>query len=155
MSDSRRRVRQRVYSLVTLGLMCVVSLVAMAGFLHVGQERIDARIYSSPVETLQRIALAQRRFRRKVKPRRYARSLAELERSGHITRRLAAGDVGGYRYRIEASDAATWTIRATPASVTTATPFFLMDETLVIHRNLGAPASEDSPVAWYPLHGNE
>ncbi len=143
-----------MYSLVSMLLTAVLAIVAMAGFLRVGQRRLDERVYKDPVLTLKALAEAENRFRLgRDEERRFARSLAELEEAGCITRRLASGDVGGYRYEVVAGEARRWAIAATPAQVTSQALHYYMDHSQLIRARRGGPAGPDDEVFWHPFEG--
>lgn len=155
MSDERRKTRHRVYSLVAMLLTSVLAVVAMSAFLQVGQRRIDARVYSDPLRTLQRIGHAQNRFRmtRAAGERRFAASLEELELAGLITRKLASGEVGGYRYRVQDADSQRWTVSATPVEAPSTQLHYRMNELHAVRAERGRPATDQSPAYWDPLRG--
>ena len=80
-------------------------------------------------------------------------SLEQLAELGLITDELGAGDVKGYRYRIERADERTWAGSATPAEVTTGAIFYWIDQSQLIRAELGRPASKDSRIYYDPLQG--
>jgi hypothetical protein len=155
-TEDRRKLRQRVYSLVALVLTSLLAVVAMAALLQVGQNRIEEGVYRDPVLTLRAIGEAQNRFRLALgetgQPRRYAASLAELEEGGCITRRLASGAVGGYHYRV-LERSVGWAAAATPAAV--GSLHYFIDQSHVVRARRGDPATAESSVFWHPLRGLE
>ncbi len=118
-TDSKRDWRKRVYAMVTLGLVCVVGLVAMSSMLVRGHDVMNRKVYKFPLKTLMALTNAQNRFRRKDLDGDgqldYAGSLTELEEAGTITGTLADGHVGEYRYQVLRASAGDYAIVATPA----------------------------------------
>lgn len=152
--QSKRDWRKRVYALVTLGLVCVVGLVAMGSMLARGQNAMIQGVYRFPVKTLEALSKAQTRFHRKDLDgdgrHDYATSLRQLGDAGTITAKLAAGELGDYRYRILNADERTYAITATPAQVTSQSLFYFLDESRQVRATLGEPATRASKVYWSP-----
>jgi hypothetical protein len=136
--------------MVTLGLLCLVGLVAMSSLLARGQQALDEKVYRYPHKTLYHLSKAERRFRRTAGGGRFAKSLDELGSAGMITKRLASGQLGEYNYAVIRADTDTWAIEASPAAVTTSSLFFYVDNTGFVRSNRGAKASEASDVYWSP-----
>lgn len=153
MREDRRAVRNRVYMLVTAGMMLLLCVVALAGFLHVGRKELDAKHYSEPWRVLKELVRVQDKFRLRDVDKDgeldYAASLEELERANMITRAMAEEVVRGYRYRLQ-GHGQTWEASATPASVTSL--HYFADQTGVIRAARGQPAGPDSQVYWHPLY---
>lgn len=150
MSRSKRDGRKRIYALVTLGMVCLVGLVAMSSLLARGQQALDEKVYRFPHKTLNHLAKAERRFHKRQTPKRYAKSLEELGNAGMITKRLASGSLGEYRYAIVRADADGWAIQATPAAVTSQSLYYFVDQTGIVRATPGVKATAESPVYWSP-----
>lgn len=153
MREDRRTVRNRLYSLVAAGMLLVVCVVALAGFLHVGRKELDAKHYSEPWRVLKELVRVQDKFRMRDPDgdgvADYAASLEELEDVSMVTRAMAHEEVRGYRYAMQ-GQGLTWEARATPASVTSL--HYFADQTGIIRAARGQPAGGESEVYWHPLY---
>lgn len=136
--------------MVTLGLVCVVGLVAMSSLLARGQQALDEKVYRFPHKTLYHLSKAERRFHRTLEGHRYAKSLDELGKAGMITKRLASGNLGDYKYAVIRADKESWAIEATPATVTTSSVHYYVDNTGFVRSNVGSRALPTSDVYWSP-----
>lgn len=147
-SDDKRNHRKRLYSLVTLALVCIVGLVAMSTLLARGQLALDEKVYRYPHKTLYHLFKAQRRFHRKKKH--YAKSLEEMGDADVVTKKLTGGLLGGYRYAVVSADAQEWGIGATPVAVSSSSLFYYVDQSGIVRAKVGAAADGTSEVYWSP-----
>ena len=147
MSD-RTSIRRKLYAVVSLGLLCLVGLVAISTLLARGRLALDEKVYRYPHKTLHHLYTAERRFRRQAN--RYARSLEELGEAGLITQKLSEGNLGDYRYRVISADEKGWGMGASPAAVTSTSLFYFMDHTGIVRARTGAPADASCEIYWSP-----
>ncbi len=136
--------------MVGLGMVSLVGLVAMSSLLVRGQQALDEKVYRFPHKTLYHLSKAERRYRRITPGGRYAKSLEDLGDAGLITKRLASGSLGDYHYAVLKADTNTWAISATPASITTLSLFYYMDNSGYVRSSIGSEASATSDVYWSP-----
>lgn len=153
--SSKRDWRKRIYALVALGMMCIVGLVAMGSMLVRGQDAMNKNVYRFPIKTLEAISKAQARFHRNDLDgdgrHDYATSLGQLGDAGTITAKLAAGELGDYRYEVLHAGEKAYAITATPAVVTSQSLFYFLDESWKVRGEVGKPATAESRVYWSPF----
>jgi hypothetical protein len=150
-SRSKRDGRKRLYSLVGLGLVSLVGLVAMSTLLARGQQALDEKVYRYPHKTLHHLSKAERRYFKRNNTMRYAATLEDLGDASVITKRLASGSLGDYQYAVVHADAERWAIEATPAAITSTSLFYYVDQSGLVRANAGSKATPESDVYWSPF----
>lgn len=136
--------------------LCVAMTLLWAVESFVDRKR-EVTLYAHPHKTLELLGAAQVRFLRQDRDqdgaRDFAASLQELEEAGCITPRLAAGEVGNYRYELLPLSGG-YAFSAVPvAPVGTQTLYYYMDQTFQVRAEQGRPAGPESVVYYDPHEG--
>jgi hypothetical protein len=141
-----------VLSLVSLGVIGLLSTVFLGAFFYKARKKVDSKLYASPRKTLYALWSVNERFKRRDydkdgKPN-YATSLQELQAAQCVQDDLVDGVVIGYRYAMEPLGPTGYVVTATPAEVTSQALFYRMTHDGRILAEFGQPATEGSDLYW-------